>query len=157
MNDRSGLRDAMRVAGPTLLAAGALLFGASVVQFAGAFESASAPQPFDAPPRMPNPLLAFGGLACLGLGGALTRWAFLGPAARYAARETAPAVRIVASAAAEGAGGRQACARCATGNEADARHCKGCGAPLRRSCPACGGASAADARFCDDCGKPLAV
>ena len=47
------------------------------------------------------------------------------------------------------------CSACATGNRAEARFCRECGAALARACPACGAAVGAEQRFCDVCGHNL--
>ncbi|WP_059020513.1 AAA family ATPase [Mycobacterium sp. M26] len=47
------------------------------------------------------------------------------------------------------------CAACGTKNEADARFCEGCGAPMERSCDSCGVIVSATARFCKSCGAAL--
>jgi len=79
---------------------------------------------------------------------------------------TKDAVRDVAAAVGEGLGTRGAakevrilrCHKCNADNEADARFCKSCGAPLAKTkpCPACSELNDPDARFCDHCGNALA-
>lgn len=138
------LRNAMRVVGPALLLVGLVMFFSLV----GRMQSMSG---------SPNPLPGFLGVFLIGVGGMITRWAWMGPAATYAAHETAPAVGIVARTVmgeVRGGGGI-ACVKCRTQNAQDASFCKSCGGSLRRACPSCGGGNAPDARFCDDCGKPL--
>ena len=121
------------------------------------------------------------GLPLIGLGMAISKFAFLGAITRYMGNEIAPvgkdmanymaagtkgAVRDVASAVAEGlragasAGSDPAarCSACDANNEASAKYCKACGAPLAttKPCPSCGEANDPDARFCDNCGKAVA-
>lgn len=138
----AGPRDAMRVVGPTMVVVGIVMFLSLVLQMGGR--------------SMPNPIWGFLGVFLIGIGAAITRWAWLGPAATYAAQETAPAVAIATRAVlGEIRRPGPACAACRAENAPDARYCKACGRSLARACAACGGTSAADARFCDDCGKPL--
>ena len=53
------------------------------------------------------------------------------------------------------AAGGQQCLDCSEANEAGAKFCKSCGAPMAKSCGACGDVNAPDARFCDNCGGKL--
>lgn len=82
----------------------------------------------------PFALGAIGGIMLVA-GMAITRWAFLRPAASYAAGEVEPAVRELARAAAEGASEVKASAS--------------------RACLVCGVLNDRDAQFCDACGKPM--
>lgn len=151
--DRS-LRDAMRVVGPALMAVGALCVFVLLSRMSSFNDSLG---PFGGPARLPNPIWGFVGVALLGVGSFVTRWAWVGPAATYVARETAPALGIAARAAVDGARRPEgaACPSCRTQNASDAAFCKGCGKGLVRACAYCGGANAVDARFCADCGKPM--
>src|SRR5512143_404380 len=45
------------------------------------------------------------------------------------------------------------CPRCQHENEAGAKFCENCGAPLARSCANCGAALSAGANFCPECGE----
>jgi ribosomal protein L40E len=115
----------------------------------------------------------------LAVGIGITKFAFLGAAARYVAGETAPvgkdvtnymvagtrdSIRDVATAVGEGfaAAGRQVterqliCRKCGVENEAGANFCHGCGSPFgeKKRCAKCGDLNEADARFCDKCGTP---
>jgi hypothetical protein len=74
---------------------------------------------------------------------------------------TKGAVRDMAAAVGEGlrgseSEGRVRCHKCNTGNEATAKFCKSCGAPLNKTCPNCGELNDVDARFCDGGGKVIA-
>ncbi len=124
---------------------------------------------------------AFIGLPLLGIGVGICKFAFFGAVTRYIAGEAAPVakdafnymagsttggVRQVAQAIGEGiaaATGRPAlgasarCRACNTDNDADAKFCKSCGAPLPavKACASCGAKNDADARFCNGCGHAL--
>ncbi|MEP7060296.1 MAG: zinc-ribbon domain-containing protein, partial [Actinomycetota bacterium] len=49
----------------------------------------------------------------------------------------------------------RACPACGVENQADARFCMSCGAPLPRVCPSCGAPAPEGARFCSSCGTAL--
>jgi hypothetical protein len=124
---------------------------------------------------------AFVGLPLLGVGVGICKFAFFGAVARYMVNEAAPVakdafnymadgttdgVRHIAKAVGEGiatgigqrpAGTSALCRACNKSNDADAKFCKGCGAPLPavKACAACGAKNDADARFCDGCGSAL--
>jgi hypothetical protein len=122
----------------------------------------------------------------MGVGGALCKFAFLGAVSRYVAGETAPVakdtfnyladgtkdgVRDIAGAIGQGlsaglgtaAGGTEKivlrCHKCNHTNDADARFCDQCGAPLEKTkpCPGCGELNDPDARFCDNCGREFSA
>jgi class 3 adenylate cyclase/tetratricopeptide (TPR) repeat protein len=48
------------------------------------------------------------------------------------------------------------CPNCASENEAGAKFCNDCGAPLTAGCPNCGATNKPGARFCNECGTALA-
>jgi class 3 adenylate cyclase/predicted ATPase len=48
--------------------------------------------------------------------------------------------------------GAGSCARCGHDNDARARFCRECGAPLHERCPRCGADVPADAKYCSECG-----
>jgi hypothetical protein len=166
------VRDLLRVVGPVVLAVGVIFMIVGIGSFFASFGGFGPPRYF---------WCAFVGIPLMAVGGAICQFAFMGAVSRYVADEVAPvgkdvvnymaegtqdAVRTVAGAVAEGLrAGSPAqqshgilCPKCNTANEASAKFCKGCGAPLARSkpCPGCGGPNDPDARFCDHCGKALA-
>jgi len=165
-------RSALRVIGPCVLAAGLVFTLIGFGSFFASFGSFQPPQYF---------WCAFVGLPLMAVGGAITRFAYLGAVTRYMADEIAPvgkdvinymadgtkgAVRDLASAVGEGLGLKPSaaespaarCPQCDADNETSANFCKECGAPLAKSriCRACGHANAPDAQFCDHCGKAVA-
>lgn len=85
---------------------------------------------------------------------------------KYAVGETKDAVRDLAGAVGDGLGLRGPaagatavrCGRCQRENDADARFCATCGAPIAQTapCPRCGHANKPGNRFCDQCGGELA-
>src|SRR5262249_17732681 len=139
----SSTRKALRIMGPTLAVVGILFtvvgFGSFFTSF-GTFE----------PPRYFWCVLV--GLPLLGLGLAMSQYAFLGSFARYFCGETAPVVKDTFNYLAEGTKGgvrttaqafgqglaeglstdrlRPICARCKQANDADAKFCKTCGAGM---------------------------
>jgi hypothetical protein len=80
----------------------------------------------------------------------------------YMADGTQDGIRTVARAVGEGLGLRDGggaatvvlCHRCNGENDADAKFCSECGAPIRKTkpCAGCGELSDPGARFCDNCG-----
>jgi hypothetical protein len=141
------MRSGLRIAGPILIGIGGLLTLAAMADFFSAFGSFSAEPPH-------NFWMGFIGLPMLGIGIAITRYAYLGPAARYVAGEVTPVLRDTLGAL--GIGDKElVCAACGARNDADSRFCDACGKPLSRACPSCGAQNDADARFCDSCGKAL--
>lgn len=130
-------------------------------------ESGSAPGP-------ENGLFTVFGLLVVGVGIGLTSYGYMGAVARYEAAEVAPVaadtvnyvaeetsegIEKIARAIGEGMNHEKVsqvvCPSCKTANDADARFCKSCAAPLVKTCPACKKSNAPDARFCDHCGAEL--
>lgn len=167
----AGLRSLLRVVGPLLIAVGGILVLLGFIDFFSSFGSMEPPRLF---------WMLFLGLPLVGVGGALTKFGYLGVAAGYVAGEVAPVVKDTANYLAEGteeaassvarAVGRgvaealgqertdgKTCPHCRAANDADADYCASCGKGLTKSqpCPACGHLSYPDARFCDECGKEL--
>lgn len=161
------LREALRVVGPVLVAAGALLTAVGLISFFSSFGGFAPPRYF---------WCAFLGLPVLSAGIACCRMGYLGGISRYVAGEiapvqkdtfnyladgTQPGVRAIAAAIRDGLAADESsalsCPKCQATNEADARFCSQCGAelPRERSCPACSAVNTADARFCDQCGEAL--
>lgn len=163
------VRKALRIIGPAVAGVGLIFTIIGFASFFSAFGSFGTPRYF---------WCAFVGLPMLGIGLGLTKFAYLGAVTRYLANETAPvgkdvvnylahgtrdAVRDVAAAVGKGLRGDgeasaagKVCSGCAAANDADAKFCKGCGAPLTRTCSRCAVANDGDARFCDACGHALA-
>ena len=167
-----GPRTFLRVVGPLVFGVGGLFALVGLVDFFSAFGSMSGP-----PTKF---WCLFVGMPLMAIGGAMTKFGYLGRIARYMSQEMTPvgtdtfnyavdetkdSVQQLARAIGDGlnatASPDQAvgarCRACNFENEADARFCSGCGQPLAQSlnCPACGKANEADARFCDGCGGQL--
>jgi hypothetical protein len=140
----SSVRSVLRIVGPTVAGIGLLLTLIGMVSFFTSFGSFRPPRYF---------WCAFLGLPLLGVGLAISKFAFLGVIARYVSGETAPVakdtfnylaegsqegVKTLATAVGEGlAAGRGrvekadlCCRRCQHVNDADAKFCKNCGASL---------------------------
>ena len=169
------LRSFLRVLGPALALVGLIFMIVGIGSFFSSFGS------FKGPPD--KFWCVFVGMPLLAVGIGITKFAYLGAAARYVSNEVTPvvtdaasyvargtkgAVREVAAAVADGiragaAGGAGVtgalrCPRCGAGNDPDASFCKGCGGAMARTraCASCGEPADGDARFCDRCGSPLA-
>jgi hypothetical protein len=166
-----GMRAVLRVIGPAIAAVGLVFMLIGLVSFFSAFGGGEFPQYF---------WCIFVGMPLLAIGMTITKFAFLGAAARYLAGETAPvgkdvtnymvagtkdSIRDVATAVGEGfaAAGRGSaaarlivCPKCGVENEATANFCDRCGAAVgaKKKCAKCGDLNDADARFCDKCGAP---
>lgn len=163
----------LRFLGPALIAVGLVLVVIGFGSFFSSFGSFGAPRYF---------WCAFVGIPVLGVGVAMTKFAYLGAVTRYMANEVAPVgkdtfnylahgtkdgVREIASAVGDGLRGVSGertvevvrCHKCNEENDADARFCKSCGAALlkTRACEGCGELNDPDARFCDRCGAPIAA
>jgi hypothetical protein len=165
--DHQQVSGVLRTIGPLLAGLGLLCLVVGVMDFFGSMGS------FHPPTRI---WLVFVGMPLLAIGMGITKFAYLGRIARYmsqeitpvatdtfnyAARETSGGIREVARAVGEGLRGvgptEPACTRCGKANDADARFCSQCGAPMTaaRACPGCTHENDADARFCDNCGQAL--
>jgi len=145
LRQQSGVRTFLRVGGPIIFGIGLLLTIAGMISFFSAFGSFGLPENF---------WMAFIGLPLMGVGGAMTKAGYLGPATRYVAGEVTPSLRDTLGALGIGSGAR-VCAACGAHNDANSRFCDACGKPLSRACASCGASNDADARFCDGCGAAL--
>lgn len=167
----SDARSVLRIVGPLIALVGLIFTIVGMGSFFGAFGSGEMPRYF---------WCAFVGLPLLGIGMAITKFAFLGTVTRYMANEVAPvgkdvvnymadgtkgAVRDLAAAVGEGFRGTQPspirllrCHKCNADNEAPASFCKACGTALGKTklCPGCRELNDPDARFCDNCGIAIA-
>lgn len=124
--------------------------------------------------------LAFIGIPMMGIGGAITKFAFMGAVVRYAASEIAPVGKdtanymidgtkgaigdlaqsvgagIAAGMSGEKAGGDTVdCPGCSQACDSGARFCSDCGTaiPGEVRCERCGAMNEPDARFCNQCGR----
>jgi len=172
-------RTVMRVVGPALILVGAVMFVTGILSFFTRFNEERAEfdrnfgkfgQRVEAPESPDRFWMCFVGMPIAIVGIWLTRFGYLGAAARYVAGEAAPVardtinyvldgteetIREVADAV-RGDGGKDVhCPKCGHGNDADAKFCDECGTALARTCPKCGKANDADAKFCDECGAPV--
>ncbi len=170
-SQHTGLRDLLRVIGPVIVIVGGIFTLIGLVSFFSAFGGMEPPRQF---------WCAFVGLLLVGIGMAISKFAYLGAITRYMADEVAPvgsdvvnymtqgtkeSVRDLATAVGEGFRTGSAtgetrvvrCRKCNTDNDAAARFCKNCGTSLAKTkpCEACGEMNDLDARFCDNCGKAL--
>ncbi len=150
------IKRTLKIVGPILAAAGLILTVIGLVSFFSAFGGDGMPSLF---------WCAFVGLPLFGIGLMITLTAFRREIATYHKNESAPvvnefaedikpAVQSVASAVREGAQERAhiVCPACGQSNDAEAKFCDNCGAPLKKVCPACGNSAAPSAKFCDNCG-----
>jgi hypothetical protein len=147
LQQQATVRSVLRVAGPVLLGLGLILTVIAFADFFSAFNNPRAGMPT-------NFWLGFIGLPLIGIGGAVTRAAYLGPASRYVAGEVTPTIRDTLGSLGVGQA-EQVCAACGHHNDAHSRFCNSCGKALSRSCPSCGADNDPGAQFCDSCGKSL--
>lgn len=128
--------------------------------------------------------LAFIGIPLTGIGGAITKFAYMGAVARYAASEIAPVgkdtanymidgtkgaigdlAQSVGAGIAAGMTGERAdvetvdCPGCGQACDSGARFCSNCGTPIPGEvrCEQCGAMNEPDARFCSQCGRSMGV
>ncbi len=161
------IRAILRVIGPLMILVGGILTVVGIGSFFSSFATFSTPRNF---------WCAFLGVPMVGIGIAISRFAFMGAVARYTAGEIAPvatdtinyvaqetgdSVRTVAQAVGEGLRGSAEptvvirCHKCNDQNRSDARFCNNCGAPLAKTkaCIQCGELNDPDAEYCDSCGR----
>jgi hypothetical protein len=135
---------------------GLVLFVAGVYDFSQSFGDHD-----KAPTRF---WMCFLGVPLLGIGTMISKFAFIGTAARYVVGETKDSARDFVGAVAGGIRDGldreedgPPCPSCGEENDPDAKFCDKCGAALATSaaCPSCGRENEADANFCDECGASL--
>ncbi|MBX2850889.1 MAG: zinc ribbon domain-containing protein [Phycisphaeraceae bacterium] len=185
-NQHRSNRSILRIIGPLILIAGILLtvigIGGFFVGFITAFDQGPS---FDGPPSSFKLFfLAFIGIPLMGIGGAITKFAFMGAVARYAASEIAPVgkdaanymidgtkgaigdlAQSVGSGIAAGMSGQTAhantvgCPGCGEACDSGARFCSDCGTPIPGEvrCDRCGAMNEPDAKFCNQCGQSTGV
>jgi len=165
-------RGCLRTVEPMMLGLGLLLTAIGFISFFSAFGGRGMPRFF---------WCAFLGLPMTAVGGAITKFAYMGRIGRYVAGEmapvakdtfnyvakgAAPGVKDIARAVCEGVAAADSpregrtvvrCHKCNKENDADAKFCDECGAALAKTkpCPNCGEKNDPDARFCDECGRRL--
>ena len=193
-------RSVLRIIGPTIFLVGLILTIIGIAGFFSSFNSAWDSGPsfgsgFESMPGfdsgsgfghtqrdsgMSRFFLAFIGLPMMGVGAAISKFAFLGSVARYVASEAAPVVKdttnymidgtkgavsdlaqSVGAGIAAGMAGDQStiettdCPGCGEACDSGARFCDQCGTPIPGdvSCNACGEMNDPNAKFCNQCGQ----
>ncbi|MEM9346412.1 MAG: zinc ribbon domain-containing protein [Planctomycetota bacterium] len=177
-------RSVLRIIGPLVLIIGVILtlvgFGGFVSTFLS--DMSNGPSFGGPPPGMKLFFLAFIGLPMIAIGGAITKFAFMGAVARYAASEIAPVAKdttnymidgtkgavgdlaqTVAGGIAAGLSGEKPgvemveCPSCGEACDSGARFCDQCGAPIPGPvrCKSCGAMNEPDAKFCSQCGDAM--
>ena len=162
-------RNILRVVGPVILAIGIIFVITGFVSFFTAFHGNGEPKYF---------WCGFVGMPLVAVGGAITKFGYMGKVARYFAEEMAPvgkdtfnymahgtkdSVRDLAAAVGEGLGIKDndevkiRCQECNGLADEDANFCPDCGNSLsnEKECSGCGEMNDADAKFCDNCGGPF--
>lgn len=148
------IKRTLKVLGGTLTVLGAVL---AVIGFANFFVAAGRGE-------MPTLFFCcFLGLPMFAAGLSMLLWGFRREIAQYTKNEVTPvagaAIGDLTPAVADMVRavkkGEAVCPRCGGKNDAGARFCNACGAPLGRRCAACGAENEAGAKFCQNCGKPL--
>jgi hypothetical protein len=151
----AGSRGCLRTVGPLVLGVGVVLTAIGFISFSSAFGGSGMPRYF---------WCAFIGLPMTGIGGAITKFAYMGRIGRYVAGEMAPVAKdtfnYVAKGAAPGvkdiarAVGEGLAAGGAAGGAGGAA-ASGEGRTLVR-CHKCNKENDDKAKFCDECGTALA-
>ena len=128
LRHQSGLRTAVRVAGPLVLAVALVLMTLGLIDFFGTMDSMEMPTRF---------WMFFVSIPLLAVGAWLCQAGYGGAAARYASGELSPVAKDTAAYLTDGEGllgvGRTAgpfCRSCGVRNDGDARYCDGCGQSL---------------------------
>jgi len=88
---QKGQRALLRVLGPLVLGLGGILTLVGVVSFFSGFAAFGSSGSFGGPPKYF--FCAFIGMPLMGVGGAMCKFAFMGPVARYSAGELAPVAK----------------------------------------------------------------
>lgn len=146
--EQGRIRTFLRAAGPIVLAVGGIC---SIVGFGSFFISFGGFQPSH------YFWLCFIGLPMMALGLALTKFGYLGSAARYVAGETAPVLAdTVKYVAEETKGAVETVARSAAKGVAEGMEAGRSGASAG-FCPYCGGSVKVEFQFCPKCGKLLSA
>lgn len=166
----TGTRNTLRVIGPAVLLVGIAFMAVGFISFFSSMTSMNM-----GPPKFFWCL--FVGMPLTAIGGAISKFAFIGSVLRYMSAEAAPVgkdtfnymasgtkdgVRDVFSAVREGLTGEAAneiaCPHCSHENEVDAKYCDQCGGDIAAEihCPACSKSNEVDAKFCNGCGVSMA-
>lgn len=181
-NQHRSNRSALRIIGPLILGIGVLL---TVIGLLGFFSAFGSEPSFDGPPAGIKLFsLAFIGIPMMGIGGAITKFAFMGAVARYAVSELAPVgkdtanymidgtkdavgdlAQSVGAGIAAGMSGERPttatvdCPGCGEACDSGARFCSDCGTaiPGEVRCERCGEMNEPDAKFCDQCGRSTGI
>jgi len=161
----------LRIVGWILLPVGLILVGIGMFSFFTAFGSGNTGIP-------PAFYLVFAGFPFLAGGGACLSLGYHRKMADFMASQTAPVAkdftnymvdgtsdsvaRVAGKIANEIKGGKNSqvvegvtantCAKCGFVNNADAKFCAKCGAPITKTCPSCGAVNDDGAKFCNSCG-----
>ncbi|MCX5775277.1 MAG: zinc ribbon domain-containing protein [Firmicutes bacterium] len=168
LNEKSKIRSVFKIAGPITLGVGVILLIIAMVDFFGVFNgNGGFPTLF---------FLGFIGIPLIGIGAAMTQFAYMGKIARYTAGQMAPVAKdvtnymldgtkdsisgIVSSVANEikaPSATPSKCPSCGETTNPGAVFCDHCGRPLFKVCPECNTKNNPDARFCQKCGKPMGI
>lgn len=148
------IKKTLKVAGVIVLAAGLVLTLTGFVNFFSSASSGEMPTLF---------WCSFLGLPMLAAGLTMLLWGFRRELVQYTKNEVTPVAGealadltpAVADMARAARADTVACPGCGTKNDADAKFCSECGAPLAAVCKACGATNDTGAKFCSNCGKPL--
>lgn len=168
LNEQSKARGVLKILGPIILGSGVVLLIVAMVDFFAAFNGSGMPTLF---------FLGFIGIPLIGIGGAMTQFAYMGKIARYSASQMAPVAKdmtnymldgtknnisgMIASAASEIKNTANPipskCQACGETVNSSAVFCDHCGRPLFKVCPECNTKNAPDAHYCQKCGKTMAI
>lgn len=165
LEDHKQSRHVFRILGWVFLGIGLLCEGIGLINFTAAMQTTEIPNLFMFC-WIGGPFL-FAAFLFLSLG-------YMGAMARYQAGEQAPVAKDTTNYILNGTRDETAktvaavvkevknddtpapiCPKCGVKNEAGAKFCDHCGAPLSKICPKCGESNDGDSTFCRKCGAPL--
>ncbi|MEO0474423.1 MAG: zinc ribbon domain-containing protein [Planctomycetota bacterium] len=148
-------RSALRIIGPVILGVGVLL---TVIGLVGFFSTFGSEPSFDGPPEgVKLFFLCFIGIPMMAVGGAITKFAFMGAVARYIASEAAPVAKDTTNYMIDGTKDAVGDLAQSVGAGIAAGLAGEAAAQDTIDCPSCGAACDPGARFCSQCGASMGV
>lgn len=148
--NHNNVRAVLKIVGPITMIIGLFLFGSVFLSFFNMTDN------FDGNmfSRMPN---AFIGILLLGIGSAMSNFAYMGTVAKYTADEMTPiashVIKNIKSSLEQDES--LTCSKCHEKNDLDASFCDHCGHPLKQQFCSCGTYNETDAKYCKKCGEEL--
>lgn len=147
----------LKVVGPILLIAGVIMFASlffSIAKSATSMHMGFNETNFNSPFKMMP--LGFIGVILIGIGGAITNFAYMGSVARYTSDELTPVATKVIKNVKDGLKDDVIhCKHCQEENDSDAKFCDHCGKSFSDYICSCGVKNDQDAKFCKACGQVI--